>query len=146
MTTVDNLHIETSIKYAENLKQFDEKIIREAVIASKVHSAVLDPTYLSNLSILINFFPGYSSVSTSEPPLGYSVQDFSFLALFTRPELNIRIQTQVDLDKNQPKISDENKTMESQEAAILTECIQKLSGLSRCWETIENNRLYLQKG
>lgn len=146
MTTVDNLNIETSIKYARNLEQFDEKIIRESSIGSKVHTAVIDPAYVSNLSILTSTLLGYSTISIFEPPPRYHVQDFSFLAVFNHPELNTRIQTQVDLDKNQPKVSDEDKIMESREAAILTECKQKLTNLSRCFETIENNRLYLQKG
>ena len=80
------------------------------------------------------------------PPQGYSVQDFSSLALFTREEFNERIQTQVDLDKNRPKVSDENKTRESNEATTLKECIQKLTDLSRCFVAIESNRISFQKG
>lgn len=146
MTTVDNLNLDTSIQYAKNLEQFDAKIIEEASIASRVQAAVIDPAFVSNLSTLTSIPTGYSPISVFEPPLGYSIQDYSFLALFTRPEFNARIQTQVDLDKNQPRVSDENKTMESREAVALTECIEKLTYLFLCFVTIENNRLYLQKG
>lgn len=146
MTTVDNLNLDTSIQYAKNLEQFDAKIIEEAPIASRVQAAVIDPAFVSNLSTLTSIPTGHSPLSLFEPPLDYRIQDYFFLALFTRPEFKARIQTQVDLDINQPKVSDENKTMESREAAVLTECIDKLAYLSLCFVTIENNRLYLQKG
>lgn len=146
MTTVDNLTLETSIQYAKNLEQFDAKIIQEASIASKVHTAVIDPTYVSHLSILTSILAGYSPISIFEPPPGYSIQDFSSLALFTREEFNERIQTQVDLDSNRPRISDENKTRESYEATTLKQCIQKLTTLSRCLIEVENNRISFQKG
>lgn len=146
MTTVDNLNIETSIQYAKNLEQFDAKIIKDASIASKVHTAVMDPAYLSHLSTLTSIATGYSPISLFDPPFGYGIQDFSFLALFTREEFNTRIQTQVDLDKNQPAFSEENKTMEGREAVALLQCIQQLTYLFRCFVAIENNRLYLQKG
>lgn len=146
MTTVDNLNLDTSIQYAKNLEQFDAKIIEEAPIASKVQAAVIDPAYVSNLSTLTSILTGHSRISAFEPPPSYSIQDFGLLARFTREEFKARIQTQVDLDKNQPKVSDENKTMESHEAAALVECIQKLNYLFGCFVTIESNRLYLQKG
>lgn len=146
MTTVDNLNLETSIQYAKNLEQFDAKIIQEASIASKVHTAVIDPAYVSHLSILTSIPIRYSPLSMFEPPQGYNVQDFSSLALFTREEFNERIQAQVNLDKNRPRVSDENKTRESYEATTLTECIQKLTNLFRCYVAIESNRISFQKG
>ncbi len=146
MTTVDNLNIEASIQYAKNLEQFDAQIIQDAPIAFKAQEAVTDSTYVPHLSILTSIPEGYSPISMCYPPQGYSVQDFSSLALFTREEFNERIQTQVDLDKNRPKVSDENKTRESNEATTLKECIQKLTDLSRCFVAIESNRISFQKG
>lgn len=72
--TIDNLGIEASTRYAEDLKELDQKLINEArVIPGQTEIEITDPFFLTELEILFNA-QKQQTWATFFPPKGFSEQ------------------------------------------------------------------------
>lgn len=72
--TIDNLGIEASTRYAEDLRELDQKLINEArAIPGQTEIEITDPFYLTELEILLNA-QKQQTWATFFPPKGYFEQ------------------------------------------------------------------------
>lgn len=148
--TVDNLGVDISIRYAEDQKNLDSKLIRDASTAAQQTEidtiTAIYPSELNRLLAIDQRGTPYAGFSQPENFESQKKRLFSgnhvvpFFGSQEKKELQIqRIQATAEMSNVDP-------TIWKKESDIFLSLLQKLTYLDECLEDINGSRAQLQKG
>ncbi len=143
--TIDNLGIDASTQYAENLQNYDASLVREGrAISLDVGIEVSTPSFSPELEGLLHLQPSGISWASFPPPEGYLEQRGRLFSSQLIPSMGSEEKQEAQTQKISAKTTLLEE--EQREKKVLTSLFEGIAKCDKMIDEIISNRERFQKG